>query len=85
MPPQPPLPQPSDDNHHAPLSTVMAALAKLNIEISIEDLLKGVREVEEASLPKSKFSVIRNRKSALAPRPISGNYPIQRPQFLPDQ
>ena len=62
----------------------MAALAKLNIEISIEDL-KGVREVEEASRPKSKFSVIRNRKSALAPRPISGNYPIQRPQFLPDQ
>ena len=58
----PPLPRPSAGDHRVRVGTVVAALAKLNIEISIEDLLNGVREVEEANRPKTKFSVIRNRK-----------------------
>ena len=62
-------PLPSTDDRLVRLGTVVAALAKLNINISIEDLLKGIHEEDEAS--RAKYNVVRNRKSALAPRPIS--------------
>ena len=54
----------------------MAALAKLNTEISIEDLLKGTREVDEASrASRTKFTAeeFRECKSTPAPCSISGD------------
>ena len=69
----PPLSTPSASDHLVRLGTVTAALAKLNIKISVEDLLKGVREVDEASRPKSDTEASRERKSAMAPCSISDN------------
>ena len=68
-PPLPRLPLPSTGDHLVRLGTVVAVLAKLNINISIENLLKGIREADEASL--AKYITTLNRKSAPAPRSIS--------------
>ena len=74
-PPFPPadLPPPPVEYLHVRLGSVVAALAKLNIKISIEDLLKSTREVDEASRIKFTAEEFQKCKSAPAPRPTSDN------------
>jgi len=74
-PPSPPtnLPQPPIDNLRVRLGSVVAALAKLNITIPVEDLLKGIREEDEANRTKFTPEEFQERKSALSPRSIPDN------------
>jgi len=46
------LPPPPIEDSHVRLDSVVAVLAKLNIKISAEDLLKATREEDEASRTK---------------------------------
>jgi len=72
-PPSPPadLPPPPVEYFHVRLGSVVAALAKLNIKISVEDLLKKTREVDEVSRTKFTVEEFQKCKPAPAPRPIS--------------
>jgi len=70
--PSPPadFPPPPVEYLHVRLGSVVAALAKLNIKISIEDLLKSTREVDEATRTKFTAEEFQRCKSAPAPRQI---------------
>jgi len=59
MPPPPPV-----EDLHVRLGSVVAALAKQNIKISAEDLLKVTREVDAATCTEFTAEEFRERKSA---------------------
>lgn len=71
------LPPPSGDLL-VRLGSVVAALAKLNVKVSTEELLKAIHE-EEANHAKSTVEPIQKRKSAL---PIPDGQSVQQTQLL---
>ncbi|KIK07135.1 hypothetical protein K443DRAFT_88036 [Laccaria amethystina LaAM-08-1] len=75
LPPPPPPPSPrsgscKDQIIHIP--SLAAALVKLNIKISVEDLMKAVHEEDEARRAKLNEEAERALLSKLTPQPDEG-------------
>ena len=74
LPPPPAnLPPPPVEGVHVRLGSVVAALAKLNIKVSVDDLFKITREVDEATCTKFTAEEFQKCKPATALHPISDN------------
>ena len=81
-----PPPPPSDFILVVHVDSMAAALAKLNIKVPVEDLVKAIREEDEAKGIKLFTGVALSEcKSALIPSSLSDSKPVQCSQPLSSQ